>query len=529
MGRPDLITAEAQRLAETEQADYEGFDGAAGYDDTPRFPDLPGELTFEPLATSSAIGGDTHAQGTNTKRSGGTLLSRVTGGSASSNGTAPSEGEPIRAGVLAIPDASVRLLLDELDRRGVDFDAASTFWHAAASAWDPAVARRRESGHGLTADVATACVVIDPVHNRLLWTWSTGGVLDAAGSMRVPRYGDHLVASEGLIGRLTADWMGWAAQIGSAPARIVCVAPGDQLGAVTSPYQLAEFPETDAPVWRIRSRNNDASEYRHGIRSHEYRQHQPQQSSSSPSSSLDLAGVGRAIGKAWPGATVDVTDQEDPVGQTLRRFAEQIDAGRDPAVTNPLQTGTTLRTLTDRPGRVHRGMYRWTAAALLLTAALLAVWGVQLRRSAGELQAEANTTRSAERELIAQVDPTIDARLLFQARKTIEDRTKDIKGRASPEPSFPEPRPVLQELETLSFIIGNPDYDLVSINLSSIAVTVTIRVETLEDYEALLESFDRISGSYTEMLNALRGETQGGIRATFTLSWVDLEDQEVSQ
>ncbi|MEM9372160.1 MAG: hypothetical protein AAGA55_00825 [Planctomycetota bacterium] len=178
-----------------------------------------------------------------------------------------------RTAVLAAPDAPARLLLDRLDAVGVRVERVTTLWHAMAEAWDPGA---RDSGGKGNADIVSAdhppaaVVLIDAEAGRLVWSWSRHGRLVACGSMRVRRPdpdANSIPRAEILdhdIARLAGDWLGWAAQIGVSPSRLVVV--GDP------------SPE--------------------GMSSGE---------------------IGRALTRVWAGSLADLIPAEDPIGETLSR------------------------------------------------------------------------------------------------------------------------------------------------------------------------------------------------------------------
>ena len=151
-----------------------------------------------------------------------------------------------RLAVLAMGDVPGRLLMDALDRQGVPVESVASLWHSMAASWDPSAPRASVPGQeqaliGETASL-TAVIIVDPQSKRLIWTWSRGGRLVVAGSMRV-RQGaaeTNAVAQPGdspapvtvlygpeEVSRLAAEWLTWAAQVGQAPSRFVCVLPDE--------------------------------------------------------------------------------------------------------------------------------------------------------------------------------------------------------------------------------------------------------------------------------------------------------------
>ncbi len=185
-----------------------------------------------------------------------------------------------RAAVLAAPDAPARLLLDQLDALGVRVGRVVTLWHALAEAWDPGARAPATSGADIVSaeDPPAAVVAIDHEAARLVWAWSRGGVLLACGSLRLRRARADASAAEVHehdLARLAADWLGWSAQTGVCPARVVVVGRVSERG-------------------------------------------------------LSAGQIGAGLTRAWPGALTDLVGCEDAVAETLRRTldARHINAFR---------------------------------------------------------------------------------------------------------------------------------------------------------------------------------------------------------
>lgn len=304
-------------------------------------------------------------------------------------GTAPPPAPSLRMGVLSVPDAPARVFLDELDALGVAVERVESLWHAVVKAWDPGAdhaARADDHQADLDRDVATmapcsAVVVADP-SGRLVWGWSSGGDLIAAGTIRVlpadrapagsanqaetaggtgaarraagaaataaPESSAGVVCGAPEVGRLTTDWLAWSAQLGVSPQRVVCI-------GVT----------TGAPGG-------------------------------------DGAGgaLAAAIVRAWPGATVDAAADPDPIGATLARLAaapERAGAAAD----DPRRA---LVALTNRPGRAHRRLYQWLAVALLAGSVAVAVLGWRLRGAAEKAAQVAGAMRAERATLLEPLE-----------------------------------------------------------------------------------------------------------------------------
>jgi len=138
--------------------------------------------------------------------------------------------------VIALPDATVRLLADSIDGEGVRIDSVSTVWHMLARA----IASREEPG-------VSGIVVADTRSPRLIWVWADASGVRAAGCVRT---GGE--SHEDSARRLALDWVTWAAQLGCCPDRVSVVghhAPTWQgaLGSVWDSVPI-ESDESDDPL-----------------------------------------------------------------------------------------------------------------------------------------------------------------------------------------------------------------------------------------------------------------------------------------
>lgn len=327
---------------------------------------------------------------------------------------------PRRIGVLALSDLPVRLLLDELDARGIAVDRVITLAHAMAAAWDPGASPMDgERDDPLVGrDTSDSAVVLVEPAGRLHWCWSSQGRLLASGSSRVDpealEPGTERSAS--IAGRLGTDWLAWSAQLGRCPGRVLCLVP-ESLG------------------------------------------------------SSDTAGaLGRSITSAWPGASVDLLRIEDPIRSTLARLHERSAGGRPQ---RPVPETAAVRTLESRPGRAHRGLYRWTAAVLCVVAAALVVLGVRLRGAAADARHEAASLIAGQRDRVAEVLPA-DGDLTYPSLAASSER--DRLRAAVPDASAVRPsRPILAAAEEIGFAIAsNPDAELDRITILDNIVTVQV-------------------------------------------------------
>lgn len=412
-----------------------------------RFPDLPGETAFEPLAepgTATAVS------------------------SRPARTTAPGR----RMAVLAVPDVPARLLLDALDTQGVRVGRVISLWHAAAQAWDPSGpgAVRRYAESVVVADDAPASgvVLFDAPARRLIWTWSSRGALLAGGSLRLRAgKGEHdgacVCAAD--LARLATEWLSWSIQLGVAPSRVVCVGSLD---------------------------------------------------SSSPDA-LTPAGVGESLASRWPGATVDLVNEADPVGLTLRRIVAAEDLGRTtPAQAAPSRSG--LSSLSRRPGRAHRSMHVWAALALVLAAGGVSVAAWQFWSQAAGLRERADAVAAEQEAALIAVDPSL-AVSAFPVNE-LRTRLNRERERLAQPSGFTPPRPMLGQLDTMSYVLGAPGVELVSIDLTSLSVSATVRVADIAMAEDLDRALRAVSDNNVDWLAFRPGQSRTGrIEVTYSGQW----------
>ncbi len=383
-----------------------------------------------------------------------------------------------RAAVLAAPDIPGRLLKDALDAMGVSIESFTTIWHALARVWDPGADRGGADAQRIVSSDApiAAVVAIDPLDGRLVWTWSREGRLICAGSSRIRVVHEgrdrHALVREDDIARLGADWLGWSSQLGVSPSRIVFVG---------SPQRLNPDPDAEAP-------------------------------GSPPPDPVGLspARIGSALGRAWPEATIDLIGESDPIGETLGRIARGEAGGRP----------TGLDALGARPTRAHRSMYRWAGTALVGVAAVIAILAYQLFSVAGRVQNETRALASQRTEALNAFDPE-----LVLSPLPVKDLqvTRDQIARAQGPISVPPSKPILRELDTISYVLGAPGIEIDKLTLNDHNVTLTIRVENIAQAERINQSLRTIAGSrlvWRSMTPANRGQQ---IQATYIARWIEGE------
>lgn len=378
---------------------------------------------------------------------------------------------PARTPVLAVPDVAARALIDALDESGVQVGSCITLWQAMVKAW---TSTPGSSSERVVADAnpAVTAVVLCTPGDRVVWAWGRSDAPVAAGAFRMraaPGSGAELplledpsgpseASTSGFGGRLAAEWLAWGVQLGVAPSRVVWVGP---------------------------------------VESHP---------------GLGAGELAAALRRAAAGATVDVIDDDDPIGLTLRRLAERIDAGRDRPAPDDHLVG-----LSNRPGRVHRGMYRWLAIVLLAASGAIAALAHEFWNQASASNATLAQVRANQRELFEAEAPDLVNDPAPFAIKTLQDRVAQARGPATVQ--IPQAKPVVHELETLAFVLGNPDYELQEIDVGPLSITFRVKVDDTKAYEQLQQSLLGIGGSIINW-TPLNYRQQGGrVEVTGNGTW----------
>ncbi len=378
----------------------------------------------------------------------------------------------LRSAVLGLSDVPARLLIDALDRENIPTESAATLWHAMARAWDPGAPRASSPGRDdapVDSGPMSAILLADP-EGRLVWCWSAAGQLKCAGSLRLrirPASEADNTEAGPILGaddatRLAAEWLSWAVQLGKSPRRVICVMPpGD-----------------------------------------------------------DTAALGEALGRAWPGATIDVLAHDDPIGATLRRLADTIESTPRTATEAP-----ALAVLGRRPGRAHRAMYRWRALGLLIFAIAIIVVGWQLSSAADRAKDDGQSWEERWKSVIGEVYPDgLRASLGESPLKRLTDELRRREREMLPVERTDQAMPVAAEFETLSMVLASTNCGVEQVVLDSAQrpLVVTI-VKSSEQAEDILQGLQRIGGSYTRAwalaMRDMPGAGERRIRAEYRAEW----------
>lgn len=256
-----------------------------------------------------------------------------------------------RRAVLCMPDAIVRIVLDELDSLGIVPQGVISMWHAISLAWDPSAASAGGSRQDrVVAESAqtTGIIAIDQT-GTLMWTWATDGRLLTCGRQRLEQTGDGVCVEAQDISRLTSDWLGWSLQNGQSPSRIVCVVP-ELAGEGLSPGE-----------------------------------------------------IGERLGGAWPDASISMGVVDEPEQETLERVAVAQSSKAE-----------SIKSLAARPGRVHRRMHLAMAGAALAIGLLLGMHGWSQRQTAKDARVEMRSVSDAMFLRAQEVIPEIQNRAILQ-------------------------------------------------------------------------------------------------------------------
>jgi hypothetical protein len=370
-----------------------------------------------------------------------------------------------RLAVLALPDVAARLFIDELDDRGVGVERVVSLWHALALAWDPGAPQGDGGGaredRVVGASAPVSAVILYDRSGRLIWSWSRAGELLTGGTMRLVVEGAEasraVQIAKADVSRLTADWLGWSVQLGTAPSRIVVLGPRTDDGA--------------------------------GI--------------------LGPGALGEALIRAWPGATTDLVSLDDPIGATLARLSAQSGGPE----TDPR---ASLVRLTHRPSHAHRSLLRAVglavgAGAVALTAVAWKAW-----ESAATIRRRAEEMRVSTRLEIAK-EVSIPADSPFPEKDLEGEVAKLRAAREAPKDVQPV-KPILDELDTLSFVLsGIEGVEVEEYTMLDSAVSIRLSVPDTHAGEAIIQSLKEIGGSRCEWKGQF-APASGATRLVYTLT-----------
>lgn len=379
-----------------------------------------------------------------------------------------------RRAILAIPDVPGRLLKDKLDAMGIRPEKLTSIWHALCIAWDPGLDSSNAASRIVSSDAPiSAIVAIDPNDARLIWAWSREGELICAGSSRLRRvHGEHeprVMIWKSDVARLCADWLGWSSQLGVSPSRVVV------LGEPIVPPPEQDSPPAERPY--------------------------------------DAAQLGAALTQRWPDATLDLLGEPDPIGATLQRIAQREISG----------SLSTIQGLEARPTRAHRSMFRWAGLALTAAACVVLLLAWQFMSRANTIKGETRALNAQARTVLSDYDPAMQ---VTQVRRAVFDLESDliaIRQRQTPI-EIPAPKPILEALETVSYVVGSPGIEVTKVTVNTRTVTVVLVVSEIAQAERVLSSLRSIDDSLLDWRSSLSPSNRGGnIQVSLLADWRDEE------
>lgn len=381
-----------------------------------------------------------------------------------------------RSAVMASPDIPGRLLKDELDAMGIKIGCFTSIWHAIAHSWDPGTGNPAHSAERIVSSDApiSATIILDADAGRLVWTWSRQGQLITGGSARIQTHPDQqarlpIVRSED-IARLCSDWLGWSSQLGVAPSRVIFVGNPAQINnPAISSDSTSEENEPPKPL------------------------------------GLNAPQIGAAISRAWPEATIDLIEHDDPIGETLAKLAN---GQRDGLI--------SLNQLTNRPGRTHRSMYRWAALALFAISTTILLMAYQLLSQAGDINSQTDGLNNQRLTVLNEYNPELVRSLI--PSNNLQTKLNQMRRNQGPLRNT-RAKPILEELETISYVFGVPGIEIETIKLNNTTATVTVRVDDIAQAEQINQSLISIKGSHLRW-GTMSYKPQGvKIQASFPARW----------
>ncbi|GAB5497136.1 MAG: hypothetical protein Phyf2KO_22160 [Phycisphaerales bacterium] len=373
-----------------------------------------------------------------------------------------------RAAVLALGDLPVKLLIDALDEMKIEVAQVTSLWHAIASAWDPAGEIREDNDPLVSVSrVDTAVLLVEP-DGRVQWAWCDEGELLAAGSAMIEpdAFIDDERAREFGSGRLAMDWLAWTAQLGRSPKRVLCLIDQDE-GATPG-----------------------------------------------------AGAFGQAIHSVWPGASLDLLRVDDPILTTFLRLQERTAGGK---AKRRAHESKPIESLASRPGRAHRGMYRWVAGVILIGAVALGVLGTKLRSSADDARKQAaelsvETNALIVSELGANADPMYP---ILSLQSAISALQLDQQGG-----DYDPIRPVLLSVDEIAMFLEYMNgVTLARLQVDQSLNYLELEAESTTDAEAapniLIDN-----ARYVNWGNATVRQTSANTLVNIQGYWRDLDEQE---
>lgn len=194
----------------------------------------------------------------------------------------------------------------------------------------------------------------------------------------------------------------------------------------------------------------------------------------------ELSAVGDEVRTRWPNVAIENAESDDPVRELL--LTPAIAPGAD----NPRRSTPTL---TRRPSRSHRRVYRLAALGVALAAVGVAGLGLRAQRAAAGYRDARAELISESRELVRSVAPGSETNPDLVS--VLQSHFAQLQRDQPPLPVPPVPKPIFAELKRL--LEGAVPIEGVTVNRISLedrAGSAQFRISTYADGEQLMTLLD---------------------------------------
>jgi len=163
---------------------------------------------------------------------------------------------------------------------------------------------------------------------------------------------------------------------------------------------------------------------------------------------------------------------------------------------------------------------------LALTAAACVVFLLswQFMSRANAIKADTKIISNDKRTLLGD----FDSNLTLSRAPVLDLESRLIEmTRAQAPVDLPLPKPMLEAIETVSFVIGTPDIDVTKITVNTRTVTLAINVTDIAQAEQILGNLQAIDDDLLNWRSTLSPTPRGGnIQVTLLADWTDGEEAE---
>lgn len=197
-----------------------------------------------------------------------------------------------------------------------------------------------------------------------------------------------------------------------------------------------------------------------------------------------------SIAAAFRSATVEKRRAEDALAYALDAAGALLPDVSDPRA--------CLVDLTNRPGRAHRWLGVWSAAAILLLALTVGVVGWRQRQSIADARALAASIRSGLRDRVSQIEPALADDP--SPERALESVLAQEREQHKPFEPPPAPMPLHEELARLSaalaaVIADKAEANMQMLKLDELAGETSVTVPDFATGEAILERLSSETGA----------------------------------